>query len=76
MKCNSEYVRLGLKYKSAKKGVDKHALKAMKLERTTIKKKERMFEQQYNQLKSDLGYKSPECSDASSPAEDDEDSSD
>jgi hypothetical protein len=69
---DKKYIHLGGDYIAAKKSGEKRKINELKLERNGVKSELRMTEKNYAALKDELGYKSPDCSSASSPSEDED----
>ena len=68
----SKYNQLGNDYCDAKKNGKRIKLRELKVARNGLKSEKKMAEKNYSELKTSLGYESPECSSASSPSEDEE----
>ena len=65
---NQVYSQLGGKYLVAKAEGNKSLMKQLLEERNCIKKQERTYKKEYDELKEELGYESVDCSPASVPA--------
>ncbi len=65
MECNCEYSKLGGMYRAAKSDGKKNKMKEILDERNRLKKIERAYTKEYEQLKEELGYESADCSPAS-----------
>lgn len=59
---------LGGKYLAAKVKGNKQLMKQLLEERNSIKKQERTYAKEFNELKEELGYESANCLPASVPA--------
>ena len=75
-KFNAEYNHFGSEYLVAKNAGKVRIMKELKGKRNGLKSEIKMAEKNYTELKTNLGYESPECSSASSPSENENGDSD